>query len=129
MSQSKNKKTKLRTLRKKAGLTQRELSERGGMGFRTVGSWERGNTHPDLENLGKLAYGLQLPLKEVLASFDVDVSGIPNDVPQEVFDLLNEIPELLEAVESKAEDELLEARINLAKIKIKRFLQSNKGKR
>lgn len=48
--------TKIRELRKAAGLTQQQLSERMGLkSISAVAMWETGERTPNLENIKKLA--------------------------------------------------------------------------
>lgn len=47
--------TRLRELRKKANITQTELSERLGITQGSISLWESGETKPDVENLLKIS--------------------------------------------------------------------------
>lgn len=49
---------RLRELRRRAGLTQEALGERSGVGFKFLGSVERGHENPSLDVIGRLAAGL-----------------------------------------------------------------------
>lgn len=70
---------KIRTLRKKKGITIRELEQRAGIGHSTIGRWERGVTVPRSQETIK-----------ILANFfNVPVSYF-NDTEQE--ELLEESP-------------------------------------
>ena len=98
------------------------------MGLRTIGDWENGKTTPSIQKLAQLARGLQVPVKEVLSSFDVDISNIPDDLPEEVISLLIELPGLLKFSELQTQDELMSTKIKLARLKIEKILKNqNKG--
>ena len=49
---------RLRELRRRAGLTQEQLGAQAGVGYKFLGSVERGNENPSLEVIDKLAAGL-----------------------------------------------------------------------
>ena len=52
--------------RKKKGLTQRELGELVGVGYRAVSKWETGITMPDISTLNLLSDTLDISLDELL---------------------------------------------------------------
>ena len=47
--------SRLRTLRKEAGITQTELAEKLNVHLQTVSKWERGLSEPDFSLFGELA--------------------------------------------------------------------------
>jgi transcriptional regulator with XRE-family HTH domain len=77
--QSNNFADKIRTLRKKKGITIRELEQRAGIGHSTIGRWERGMTVPRSQETIKL----------IADFFNVPVSYF-NDTEQE--ELFKESP-------------------------------------
>ena len=54
-------------LRKKNGLTQQELGDKVGVGFRAVSKWERGITLPDISIINELSDILGISSNELLA--------------------------------------------------------------
>lgn len=125
MPKKQNQNSKLKALRKRAGLTQEELCEKSGIAVRSVSSWENGEVDPSLESLGKLACGLGMSLKEVVSAFDVDTTNIPDDLPNEILELLSELPELLSFAENQTGDEFMATRMKLARLKIERAMDQN----
>lgn len=57
---------RLRELRKSKGLTQLELSEKGGFDKNYISMLERGERNPALLNLIRLAYALEVQLGELI---------------------------------------------------------------
>ena len=55
--------------RKKLDLTQEELAEKLGKLRQTIGSWERGDSYPTLEDLCKLSEIFQCDIKHLLGEF------------------------------------------------------------
>lgn len=53
-------------LRRRAGLTQRDLGKRLGISHVAVGAIERGRTKPDLDNLAMIATALGVPLSDIV---------------------------------------------------------------
>ena len=53
-------------LRKKNGLTQQELGDKVGVGFRAVSKWERGITLPDITIINELSKILGISSNELL---------------------------------------------------------------
>ena len=49
--------------RQKAGLTQKELSERTGIAQGDISKLENGNANPSIRTLQRLAYGMDMTLK------------------------------------------------------------------
>lgn len=62
--------SRIRVLRKRAGLSQAALAERVGVGRRTIGRWERGVTSPGVSRAAVVARTLR-----------VDLADLLNDVP------------------------------------------------
>ncbi len=54
-------------LRKQQGLTQQDLGDKVGVGFRAVSNWERGNTLPDIGNMNELSKILGITLDELMS--------------------------------------------------------------
>ena len=54
-------------LRNSKGLTQQQLGDKVGVGFRAVSKWERGNNLPDIGNMKELSKILGITLDELLA--------------------------------------------------------------
>lgn len=54
-------------LRRQEGLTQQELGDKVGVGFRAVSNWERGNTLPDIGNMNELIKIFGITLDELMA--------------------------------------------------------------
>lgn len=57
---------KIKTARKQAGLTQKELGQRMGVKPQTVAQWENGLRKPKIETVQKIATALQIDHKELL---------------------------------------------------------------
>lgn len=71
---------KLRTLRRKQGLSQQDVAERLGITRQTVSNWEAGQGSPALDRAVQLAALYRVSLDE-LASTDVTVSSVPSAFP------------------------------------------------
>lgn len=54
-------------LRRKQGLTQEQLGEKVGVGFRAVSKWETGKTLPDIANINELSKILGISSDELLS--------------------------------------------------------------
>lgn len=65
---------KIKLLRNKLGLSQEELAEKSNLSSTSIGSIERGKSHPSIETLERIAIALGIELKEL-----VDVSKIDLD--------------------------------------------------
>ena len=116
--------SKLKALRESQGLTQKEVSQRAEIGSRTLWAWEHKEALPSLSNLGKLAIGLGLPLNKILSAFEIDMAGVPDDLPDEVLELLIELPELLKSVEDKTGNELTNTKVKLARLRTQEILKA-----
>lgn len=85
----------IKGLRKKANLTQEQLSERSGVSWPYIGQIERGDRDPSLKTLGKIAGGLDVT---------PDVFFIEKSIVNE----LNQLPSvLIEFSRDKSKSKLL----------------------
>lgn len=57
---------KLRTLRKRKGMTQRELAADLGVALSTIAMWETANREPDLATIRKLAEYFSVSIEELI---------------------------------------------------------------
>ena len=57
---------RLKKLRKKAGLTQEELSETLGISYMTVRRWESGKSIPRIDEIRRIAQALNVPESDLL---------------------------------------------------------------
>ncbi len=57
----------IKSLRKRAGLTQNELALRIGVGNKTVSKWEQGRGIPDISILPRLSLELDVDIESILA--------------------------------------------------------------
>ena len=69
----------LKGLREAAELTQPELSRRMNVGIRIIGDWERGQAVPRFDRAIALARELNVSLKALAKSMQLDVSKVPSD--------------------------------------------------
>ena len=60
----------LRSLRKKAGLTQEEIADRTGIHVTYLSGVERGLRNPSIRNVRRLAQALRMPTKELFSFED-----------------------------------------------------------
>lgn len=58
--------TRIKQLRKKKKLTQKQLAKLSGLPLLTVGRIERGECSPRLENATKIASALEVPLEALV---------------------------------------------------------------
>ena len=65
------------SLRNKEGLTQQELGDKIGVGFRAVSKWERGLNLPDIGNMTELSKIFGITLDELMAGELKEVSEEP----------------------------------------------------
>lgn len=56
----------IRALRKRAGMSQRELAEKCGMRQNSINNYENGNRIPRIDYLEKIAFALGVTVKELL---------------------------------------------------------------
>ncbi len=71
--------TPLRSYREDLGLTRPQVRELTGIPERTLLDYELGKYIPTLENTVALAKVYKKSLKEMVISFGIDTSGIPDD--------------------------------------------------
>ncbi len=64
--------------REAVGITQRELAEILGISQTDVADWERGNSYPNIECLGKIADALKTTVDTLLGDFDISVTAYEN---------------------------------------------------
>lgn len=57
---------RIRTLRRKAGITQAELAQKLGIPYQSIGQWERGLRSPKYETLKKIAKALEVDIYDLL---------------------------------------------------------------
>ncbi len=62
----------LRTLRKNAGLTQKEISREFEVALSTVAMWESGNRHPDLDTVRKIAGYFHVSVDNLVSDGELD---------------------------------------------------------
>lgn len=74
---------KLKALRERAGITQRELAQRTDNALSAIGYWESGKKIPSLQNAIAIAKELGISLKTLSKSLGLDVTGVPDDLPGE----------------------------------------------
>jgi len=85
---------RIRDLRKAKGLSQESLAERAGFQTSYIGETERGKRNISLTNLGRIAEGLAVEVKELFL-FDDDLSNKSRSLS------LNELIRLLEGRDEK----------------------------
>lgn len=78
---------KIKTLRKKIGMTQEQLANKLGVTRQTVSKWENGMSVPDADILTNMADVFDVTVSELLGCGTEDVSA--NDYPR-ILALLNE---------------------------------------
>ena len=71
----------LRDFREDLGLSRTEVRLQTGVAERSLSDIEAGRAIPKLENLLALTRLYNKPLKVMIAALGMDVSGIPDDVP------------------------------------------------
>ena len=77
---------KIKTLRKKADITQEKLANHLGISFQAISRWESGNSYPDLEMLPAIANYFNTTTDQLLG---VDITRKGEKV-QEIYDLTQE---------------------------------------
>lgn len=82
-SNTETKKVTFKTLREATGLTQPELSVKMKFGLRTISNWENGHAVPRLDRAIALAREFGVSLKVLAEAMNLDVSGVPDDIPSE----------------------------------------------
>lgn len=68
---------KIKQLRKRENMTQKELAQRTGFAEITIRQYENHNRTPKLETLIKIADALNVPVYELLDDFRAELSEIP----------------------------------------------------
>lgn len=76
------KKSPLRILREKAGLTRPQVKEKIGISERRQADWESGKALPNAENILAMAKLYQVSLKNIFRLLGLDVTKIPDDLPR-----------------------------------------------
>ena len=76
---------RIKDVRKKAGLTQKELGEKLGLAFQSIAQWENDLRNPKIDTLQRLAAALGVPLEELIglpapAGSAGPDSALPDDV-------------------------------------------------
>ena len=66
---------RLRSLRKKRGLSVKELADRIDVSFQTIYRWENGERIPDGFNMGKLMNVLGVRMKDIISDIDIDLQN------------------------------------------------------
>ena len=82
-NQDKPEKSPLRLLRERSKLTQFQLRQLIGVSERRFSDWENGRAKPSLENAVALARVYKVSLKVICQYCGIDVTGVPDDEPQE----------------------------------------------
>ena len=89
---------RLRTFRKKAGLTQEELAEMLGLSYMTVRRWEAGKVTPRIDDIKALAKALNVSENDLLNDSAPDSGGwvlqikVAHEFKEEVIDLSKDVP-------------------------------------
>lgn len=69
----------LKDLIKEANLTYRSLATKIGTSHDQIVAWNKGDSYPSLPYLVSLSKNLNVPLKVLIGSLGVDITGIPDD--------------------------------------------------
>ena len=77
----KSEKKPVRIFREELGLTRFQVRLKTGIAERTLADIESGKSLPNLENFLSLTKLYKKSLKEMLKAMGLDVSGIPDDLP------------------------------------------------
>lgn len=86
-------KNNMRTLRKKAGITQKELAANLGVALSTVAMWETGCRRPDYETLKKIAEFYGVSYNQLLSDCPEDVENDEDEISV-LRDVLRTRPEM-----------------------------------
>ena len=81
-------KCKIREFRKEAGISQKQLAEVVGVSMRTVGSWERGESFPDAEQLWEVCAALNAAPNDILGWWDDHPRESPPDLTRDERELV-----------------------------------------
>lgn len=76
-------------MRKKKGLTQQELGDKFGIGYRAVSNWERGNCLPDISIINELSVILGISSDELLngeinSDKERKINNVRNDIKDNI---------------------------------------------
>ena len=71
----------IRIFREELGLTRPQVRQMTNIAERTLMDIESGKSTPNIDNVTALARLYKKSLKEILVAINIDVSGIPDDVP------------------------------------------------
>ncbi|MCI8388985.1 MAG: helix-turn-helix transcriptional regulator [Clostridiales bacterium] len=85
---------RLKTLRKKKGITQTQLAEEFHISAGTVGNWETGNREPDYETLLKLAKYFEVTVDYLLGNDEIKKSPTVDSTTEEDEELIEYLEEL-----------------------------------
>lgn len=67
---------KIKGIRRDKGLTQKQLGEKSGIAESTIRRYELGSLNPKIETLQKIAQALEVPLRELFISKNIDGSTV-----------------------------------------------------
>lgn len=81
---------RVKELRKSQGYTQEQLSEKLGIGVRSLGKIETGNCFPSMDTLENLIEVLQIP---TIKLFDFEHLQSEDDLKNLTFDMINSNPD------------------------------------
>lgn len=76
----------IRQLRKKLHISRTDFASRIGVSLRTVGSWERGESIPNAEQLWNCAVALGCSPNDILGWVEERGSGLESDFERELLD-------------------------------------------
>lgn len=86
---------RVRELRKSYGYTQEQLSELIGIGVRSLGKIETGNSFPSMETLEKLINVFQVPIVDF---FDFEHLQPTKNLKELTFDMINSNPDKISEI-------------------------------
>jgi transcriptional regulator with XRE-family HTH domain len=72
----------LKALIESQGFNQKELAARTGISYAAVKFYVAGQKTPGLEIAAKMCRTLGVSFKELCRALDIDISGIPDDIPR-----------------------------------------------
>lgn len=96
---------RIRTLRKKLGLTQEKLGEKADLSYKFIGEIERGEKNPSLLVLSAVAHGLEMTLGDLFREEEDLFYQLPllYQLPNEEVKLIKEFLSLLDKIFSDPE--------------------------
>lgn len=62
----------IKVLRKKRGLTQKQLAEKSGLSIASIQGYEQGKYNPKIETLSKIAYALNMPVESLFGDINTE---------------------------------------------------------